>query len=436
MMRRTFAILLILGFLLLLSACNGTASGSVKPEPTEALASAAADKTADPTEEPAATTAPEQFYDDAAWFCPSQIKQQSDSPAKAINMATGEVLVACPDPLCTHSASSETCFYNFTHDNTEVYATQYLNGHIYFISEKKTEDGGSMKLYDYDIAQNRIEDIYTFEFINSSLVLFENGSRLFFSAITDVSEGGEDAEETVGLFSFDPESGKVALIDDNARYAMSGSGAAFYDEYYICEAGYDAEKDRILYSRRSYDGSFEEEIDSLPDGTPFEIFGWALKSSGLFANTWGSGGVYFPDGEIKLMFPTESATTYPVRCGDSIYFQTRSSEFTELGKDPYTGTTHKGYAYDNEIYVMNKDGSYKHYSIECEDHFVIGAAYENVIIGRIAYKIPEAGKCITDGSADIIRICLDTGETTVYDMSKRNGFIVETYVSQITLNDN
>lgn len=441
-MRRTFAILLILGFSLLLSACNGTASGSVKPEPTETFASAAADETAEPTQEPAATSAPEQYYDDAAWFCPAQVAPSFDSPAIAINIATGEVLVACPDPLCTHSEGSETCFFNFNRDDTHVFAVEYLSEHIFFVADKKTDDGRVMKLYDYDIAANRIGEVYTYKFAESMVCLYKNGDTLFFTAITDEEDGGEDSEKTIGLFAYDPGEKKVTIIDDNARYALDSSSVAFYEDFYIFSAGYNEEEDRTVYCRRSYDGSGEEFFDTLPDGTPFEIFGWSLKSSGVFANTWGNGGVYFPDGEIKLVFPTDSATTYPVRYKDSVYFTTRGSAVVELGKNPYTGSVVRGYSYDNELYVMNKDGSYKHYSIDCEYHFIIAAVYENVLIGRIDYKLTKAGECIKGGDSDtyilpdFIRIDLETGETTVYDTSIRNGFIRDTFVCKVTLNEN
>ena len=91
---------------------------------------------------------------------------------------------------------------------------------------------------------------------------------------------------------------------------------------------------------------------------------------------------------------------------------------------------------------MNKDGSYKHYTVDCEYHFVISAIYENTIVGRIDYKIPKPGQCLKGGDSDtytlpdFIRIDLETGETNVYDTSRRNRFEVESFVSGITLNEN
>ena len=416
---------------------------SLMPDSTETLASAAADETAEPTQEPAATSAPEQYSDDAAWFCPAQVMPSFDSPAVAINIATGDVLVACPDPLCTHSEGSETCFFNQYHDDTCVYAVEYLLGHIYFVADKQTDDGRVMKLYDYDIGGNRIDGIFTYPFAQSMASLFKNSDTLFFSAIT---EGGEKDSENwiIGLYSYDPVTGTVALIDGNARYALGSGGAVFFDDSYIHDAGSSLDEDgeHYWYCRCSYDSGIIERFDSLPDGTPFSPMGWSLKPSGVFANTWGEGGMYLIEDGIKLAFPTDSATTVPVRFKDDYYFQTRGSEFVRIGKDPYTGEIHKNYPYDNELYVMNKDGSYKHYTIDCEYHFITAAVYENVIIGLIEYRIPAPGQCMMGGDSDtyilpdFIRIDLGTGETTVYDTTMRNGFIKETFVCTVTLNEN
>ena len=90
---------------------------------------------------------------------------------------------------------------------------------------------------------------------------------------------------------------------------------------------------------------------------------------------------------------------------------------------------------------MDKDGSYKHYSLDCEYHFVTAAAYENIIIGKINYRLPGKGICITNtGSSsslpDFIRIDLDTGEAILYDTSMRNGCIYDTFTVKVTLNEN
>lgn len=369
--------------------------------------------------------------DASAWFCPYQASPQMDSPAKILNIATGEVLVACPDPLCNHSASSETCFYNYSYDRTHVRGAAYADGHIVFAAERTSDDGLSMKLYDYDIRESSMAEVYTFDFIASTFNLYSNGTVVFFTSI----DSDDVLNSAITLYSYDPSEKAVTFIDDNAKYALSGTDVCFFEDYYVFIAGYNDE-DSIIYCKRSYDGSSEELIEALPDGTPFEIFGWSLKPDGVFANTWGLGGVYFPDDGRKVMFPVDSATTKPEVYKDSVYFTTRSSDFTELGYNPVSHKQMRGYAYNNEVYVVNKNGTYKHYSVESEYHFIIEAVYENIIIGRIAYRITENGNYIRDNDYDFIRLDLSTGETTLYDMTRRSGFARKTFITNVTLNDN
>ncbi len=444
MTKTVSAVLAALLILLSLAGCRGNASEHNDKTPeavtTEASFTADANATAKPTEEPAASAAPVLIYDDAAWYSPLQ---RSSSPAKVLNIATGEVLVACPDPLCTHSEGSDTCFFNRYQDETVVYSAEYLNGHIYFVAEKSTEDGSIQKLYDFDINANRIDEIYTYPYIQSTATLYKNSSTLFFAAVTEGAADDSFENMKVSLFAYDPAARSTKLIDDNALYAIGAGGANFLDDYYIRDDGASVDEDgeHYWYRRCFYDGSSEDAFDSLPDGTPFSPIGWALKQNGIFANTWGEGGLYIIEDGIRLDFPTDSATTAPVRYKDDFYFQTRGSEFVKLGKDPYTGADHNGYTYDNELYVMNKDGSYKHYSIDCEYHFITTAVYENVLIGMIKYRIPSPGKCMMGGDSDtyilpdFIRINLETGETTVYDMSRRSRFEVESFISSVTLNE-
>ena len=213
----------------------------------------------------------------------------------------------------------------------------------------------------------------------------------------------------------------------------------FFDDHYIRYARYDEKKDRIIYCRYSYDGSSGETFDTLPDGTPFEIFGWNLKQNGLFSNTEPNGGVYVAEDDTRLMYPTDRATYVPIRYKDSFCFQPRNTEVVRLGKDPNTGDAVMSIAIDNEWYVLSKDGSYKHYSVDCDYDFQIVAIYENIVLGRIYYKLSENGDCILSGYPsvpDIVRIDLDTGKATFYNTSMRNGFIFKQTTLEVTVHEN
>lgn len=434
------AISILLAFCML--ALAGCSEVKIKdPEPIKtAPAVSETPETYVPTEEPAAqteTVPPAVYYDEAAWYCPLQ---DAWSPAKVINIAAGEVVVACPDPLCSHSEGSETCFFNTSRDDTMVYAAEYLNGHIYFAADKQTDDGRIMKLYDFDMDGGRIDEIYTFSFVQSMVGMHKNSHTLFFTDILGGEEGDSEAWR-IGLFSYDPDTKAVTLLDDDARFAVGEGDAVFFDDYYIRSAGHSADGESYYYCRCSYDGVRGESFDSLPDGTRFSPMGWSLKPSGVFANTWGEGGMYLIEDGVKLMFPTDSPVTSPVRYKDDYYFQTWGREYVKIGRDPYTNAEHRSYTYDNEIYVMNKDGSFKHYSVDCEYHFVTVAAYEKVLIGLIQYRIPAPGQCMMGGDSDtyimpdVIRVDLETGEVTLYDTTLRNGFVKETFTCGIRLNE-
>ena len=375
---------------------------------------------------------PNVMGDNELWFCPNTLIM--DAVAKVINIKTGEVFVACPDPLCDHSASSETCFFNYAKDKTLVFGAAYAEGHICFMASKNTADGTNMKLYDFSANENKIEEVYSYEYKETSARIYTNGHEFFFTAII---EDGSIAENTanIALYAYDFRRHTITMLDDHAQYALYPTDVAFFDEYYIHSAGNNEEADRIRYCKRSYDGKTEEYFDSLPDGTPLEIFGYQLKPSGYFINTEERGGVYLWDENRVLAFPTESAATAPAVYKDSFYFTTRGTELVELGWNAVSRSKVKGYPINNEVYVVNKDGTYKHYTIDSEYHFVIRAAYEDIIIGRIDYRIKKNGDYISDNSCDYIRINLKTGETTLYDTSRRSGFAVKTFVTDVKLND-
>lgn len=371
--------------------------------------------------------------DDSVWYCDRRLNQLNTTLAAAINMKTGEVLVACPDPLCDHSASSETCFFNYLYDKTLVFSACRVDGHIYFVARKISGDGEYMKLYDYNMNSAGIEEVYTYKYIESSPKLFTNGRMLFFTAINSVGEDG-----SIWLYAYNPGDKTLTVLDDDAIYAR-GYQLAFYDDYYIHAAGSgvqgeDTESDIIRYCKRSYDGSEEEFFDTLPDGTPLEIFGYGL-TNGLFAKTEANGGVFLQDENRCLPYPTDKATTMPIVYKDSFYFTTRSSQFVKLGIKVESGEPAQGYLYENEIYILNKDGTYKHYSIDCEYHFIIYAAYEDIVVGRIQYRIMDDGRYIKDNAADFIRIDLSTGEVKLYDMSLRSGFVRKTFTVDVRLNE-
>ena len=375
------------------------------------------------------------FADNALWFCTYRSSPQMLSPAKVINISTGEVFAACPVPNCDHARSDENCFYNYSKDHTCVLCAEYAEGHMVFIASKDDGTGESMKLYDFSMREKKLKEVYAFKIRGSDARIFTNGQRFFFTATLEDKQGGTG----IGILGYDPKTGVVTVIDMKAGNEYATGWFAFYEDHYITGMAVDKEGERLYYCRRTYENANEEIFNSLPDGTPLETYGWRLESDGLFANTWGSGGVYIEKTNTRLMFPTDSATTSPVEQGGRFYFQTRSSERSILGKNPFTQEACIGYTYDNELYVMERDGAYRHYSIDCKYRFVTVAAYGNIIMGRIKYYIPKPGICISETFGDyklpdIIRIDLETGETTVYDTSKRSDYVVDTFISRITHN--
>ncbi len=360
------------------------------------------------------------------WFSPlSQYGVSAPhSTAKLIDLKTGRAWVACSDPECTHSESDAGCFFNRSVEDAEVYAAEYLDNHIFFVSKKKTGSGSKMALYDYSMETGGIEEVYTYALLDRDAKLFTNRSKLFFTTLDHI----EGNNKIVSLNAYDPADGSVSLIEKNAAFALAPDRPVFLDDHYICVDHYDGESGRIVCRRRSYDGKTEEYFDALPDGTPLERFGFEF-TNGLFANVF-TGSIYLPDEDRFIDIPTgrepddpqlTGLITPPVAYGDSYYYQTKS------GGSP---------AYDNEVYIVGKDGSFRHYSIDCQYRFVIAAAYENVIFGRAAGRVHDNGN-YTDYSryARFIRIDLDTGETALYDAALRNDPVYMTFTSAVTLNE-
>ena len=429
-----FAAMLMLSAL---AGCGSSPVNSADPGNTSTqnnTSSAEPDNSAN-TPIPANNTSEPDSYDPAEWFCPFYFSPQPLSPAKIINIKTGEVLVACTDPLCDHSKDSKTCFYNFDSYKTTVCSAEYTEGHIVFIAEKETPKGYVMKLYDFDIAQNRMEEAYTFEYLPDVVWLRTDHKRVFFPVIT-YQKDEADENKIIGLFSYDPSTKDISLIEDNIQHPLYYLAYDFRSDHYIYPARYSEKTDILTYCRCYYDGSSEEFFESMPDGTAIKTTGWCLHAGGLFANTGPNGGVYVEEDKRYVMYPTDSATSSPVRYKDNFYFQPASAKSEKLGRKPDGKDDVWGYRVDNEIYVLNKNGSYKRYFIDCKYHFTTVAVYENIVMGRIEYSLSDDGVCIKGTSPDIIRIDLDTGEATVYDTSWRRKFVCDTFTVGITLNEN
>lgn len=342
-----------------------------------------------------------------------------NAPARVIDLKTGEVWTACSDPECRHAENDEDCFFNRSKDRTEVYAAEYLENHIYFAAGKKTGDGLVVKLYDHDMETGSINEVYTYPLWFSEAKLYSS-SMLFFTVLDSV----EGKNKRVSLHSYDPQSGVIGLVDDDASFTLEDESPLFLENGYIFLDHYDEEKERLCYCKRSYDGSAEEYFDELPDGTPLEVFGYKLEN-GLFSNVF-TGGVYVEEEKRCISLPIGSSEDVPeyvglitslVAYGDSFYYQTNSNDAN---------------AEYNELYVVSREGELKRYSIECPYRFNITAAYKNVVLGRVLGKALNNGKYADYQSYDwFIRIDLETGETQIYDAAVRGDAKYESFFSTV-----
>lgn len=356
------------------------------------------------------------------WFSPLSLYGVSapNAPARVIDLKTGEVWTACPDPECKHAENDENCFFNRTKYRTEVFAAEYLDNHVFFAAGKKTEEGLTTKLYDHDMSSGSISEIYAYPLRFSEAKLYSNGSKLFFTVL-DSSEG---KTKRVSLHAYDPQSGAVTLVDEDASFTLGDESPLFTEDGYIFFDHYEQDKDRLCYCRRYFDGSGEEYFDELPDGAPLEVFGYRLQN-GLFSNAF-TGGVYVEEEKRCIALPCGSGEglpeyseliTPPAAYDGSFYYQTKGND-----------------GEDNELCVFSREGDLKRYSIECPYRFRITAAYKNVVLGRVISKDRGDGRTVDMSTKNyLIRIDLTTGETELYDTAARSGSAIKTFVSEITL---
>ncbi len=341
------------------------------------------------------------------------------TPAKLIDLKTGALVVACGDPECTHAATDESCFFNRSKDKTEVYAVQYVDNHIFFAAMKKLASGSDMKLWDYDMETGGCSAIYDFSFVDRNIKLFSCRGKLFFT----VPERVEDGSNLTSLYMYELGSGTITLLNGNVYDLLeSPDRIAFYDDHYIFLDRH-ASGENLRYCRCSYDGE-KEYFDTLPDGTPLDPFGFELVN-GLFAKTFSPGGIFDAASGRCLDLPTDCAITAPVSYGDSFYYQTRRSD--SAANLP---------VFDNEVYVIDSGSGCRHYSIDCPYHFTLCAAYGDIILGRIRYKLQDGRRFDYEDSSSFIRIDLSSGEACIYDGSMRSGATLRNFTLNITIKDN
>ena len=381
-----FIILMISAFIL--TSCGG--AGDVTTDiQTDAVTETETESTAKDTEEYVYTEITKSVQDDeyynaeniSMYYVPDVFDPVA-VPCR-VNIKTGEINYACPVSGCDHSG--DKCFYY-----RKVITSVLDTGNYMFIKAYiPTENKPCIYSFCYETGEiNELE-------LSPDTQYYLKVMKYFIGYNSGVLYMGTTNNSTSAVYEVDLHTGVAKIRNMQQRYANT---SFYYNE------------GELIINEGKYtgvnviDGEGNIKKIRLPDGTD----GYKLRKKGFLYKTDAPAGIYDTKSAAFLDIPADIDITSPVKDGDDYYFQSRGPAETAKTAE---GEEIKYVRYDNGIYRYGADGKTEKYTSDTDYHFIIYAADDGFVIGRLMYKLDDGVITPFDTlEYDHIRIDLSTGQ--------------------------
>ena len=344
------------------------------------------------------------YYDLYAMGCTRQ--------AWKLNIEDGSILVACPDPLCSHGAENSACPFHTT------IPLQFADGGRYFFYIGWTN--GENAIYCFDTETNETSKIYVYDKLPSTNPQLMYGEGRLFFDIPEIKTSDGDYIETTGR--------TVLYYDVNTKeikeYGKKNESQQFLFEY----------KGKLYYrdnnGKFSTSGSFDDsEPIPLPEGGAMNAFGgYSACGPGFIAKQYAPGDIYLFDENRSVPLPEEAKDNVLVglsASGDTFYFT--------LGTEVQTDGD--GGRYAVKICILNKDGSYKIYSVKSDFSFYVLKGYGDHVVCEILSEYKD-GVDLNPWKSEtknyLMWIDLQSGKASLYDALHAEN-VNDMYLGDITV---
>ena len=345
------------------------------------------------------------YYDLYAMGCTRQ--------AWKLNIEDGSILVACPDPLCSHGAENSACPFHMT------IPLQFADGGRYFFYIGWTN--GENAIYCFDTETNETSKIYDYDKLPSANpALMYGEGRLFFDIPEIKTEDGDYIETTARtLLYYDVKTKQIKEYgkkDESQRLLFEYHGKLYYRN----ESG-------IPYATT---GSFDDsEPVPLPEGAEINALnGYNTCGPGFIAKQSAPGNFYLYEENRSLPVPNELSDKAVIGLSagkDSFYFLTDHPEPAN-GEDGH---------YIEKICILNKDGTYKIFSVQSDFSFYVLKGCGDRVVCEISNEYKD-GKDLspwnTETPNSLIWIDLQSGKASLYDALHAEN-VTDMYLGDITV---
>ena len=360
-------------------------------------------------------------YDDgysqlrSRYYC-SELMEGTFRQAWKLNIEDGSILTACADPLCAHGAENKECPFRNTAPLEIADGGRYFFYIGYGPGERAiycfdTEDNVTTKIYKYD----------KYPSVNAELI-YGNG-RLYFNIpqIKSSSEGEYIQSTVQTVLYYDVRTKKIERFgekdeEDALLFACNGR------VYYRC-----VKDGTLCVSSGSFDGS---EPVPLPDGAWYSWWdGYWPCGPGYVVNSTAAPDIYLYDEKRSVPLPPEASGCILVGTSaneDTFYFTLGSASPTE----------DEGGRYVVKICLLNKDGSYRIYSVQSNFSFFVKKGYGNRVVCKVLSEFIDGADILPGPEEEqspnnLILIDLESGKTSLYNTYSDS--VLDMYLGDVTL---
>lgn len=327
--------------------------------------------------------------------------QGSFYQAWKLNIDDGSILIACPDPLCSHGFNEKTCPFSSVIPIKIADAGRYL-----FYIGKSIDGSNKYSIYSFDTEENSTSKIYTYDkFPSTNYTLMYGEGRLYFD-LPKVSDSGGQLVESVrrDVMYYDVKTKKTVKFgqkDEQDVLLFADNGKVYYRDM----------NGAVYASGGKFDKTDPLPLPSGGETSPFG--GYWECGPGYIANSYAPADIYLYNEKTSVKLPDEAAdkTLVGLSCtGNTFYFTTQTKP-NEDGEDGH---------YTVNVFILDKDGEYKLYAIQSDYDFYVLKGHNDCVVCSILNEYKD-GEVLIPGTEeenaqnDLMRIDLQNGAVSLYN---------------------